>query len=48
MKRALLILAAVISMTGCAVRAGYYSEPYGHHYHYRYRDSYGYWHEGWR
>jgi hypothetical protein len=45
MKRALLlVLLAMFSLSGCAVRATYYSRParyeYRHRYHYHDRDDY--------
>ncbi len=40
MKRALGLLLLALSLTGCAVRATYYPDPYWHHYHDHY---YGYW-----
>jgi len=43
MKRALLLVLVAFSLTGCAVRAGYYSrDPYYHYrheHHYRDRDD---------
>jgi len=44
MKRALLLVQAAISLTGCAVRAGYYyHDPY-----WRYHDRYYYRRDRWR
>ena len=37
MKRALAFLLLAVSLTGCAVRAGYYRDPYWR-YHDGYRD----------
>jgi len=47
MKRALLLVLAAISLTGCAVRAGYYYRP-DPYYHYRYQDHDRYRDDRWR
>ena len=46
MKRALGLLLLAISLTGCAVRAGYYGDPYRHDYDRdHWRDHDGRWHD---
>jgi hypothetical protein len=39
MKRVLAFLLLALSLTGCAVRAGYYPDPYWHYRH----DHYDHW-----
>ena len=51
MKRTiLLVLLAMFSLSGCAVRASYYSRPewYGYRHHYRHHDRDDYYRDRWR